>query len=48
VGLLEPNGARIAWDLINIFEFDDEGRMVREFVQTDNRSTLSRRRAPGA
>jgi SnoaL-like domain len=48
VGLLEPNGARIAWDLINIFEYDDEGRMVREFVQTDNRSTLSLLGAPGA
>lgn len=40
VGLLQPNGARVAWELINIFEFDDRGRLVEEFVQTDNRSVL--------
>jgi hypothetical protein len=40
VGLLQPNGARIVWDLINIFRFDDQGRLLEEFVRTDNRSTL--------
>jgi hypothetical protein len=40
VGRLEPNGARIVWDLMNIFRFDDRGRLVEEIVRTDNRSLL--------
>jgi hypothetical protein len=28
VGTLEPNGARVVWDLINIFRVHDEGRLV--------------------
>ena len=40
VGKLEPNGARVVWDLINLFRFDDRGRLVEEFVRTDNRSFL--------
>ncbi|WP_423464304.1 ester cyclase [Promicromonospora sp. MS192] len=40
VGLLAPNGARVVWDLINIFRFDDEGRIVEEHVRTDNRAVL--------
>jgi predicted ester cyclase len=39
-GPLPPNGARITWDLINIFRFDDQGRIVEEFVRTDYRSFL--------
>ena len=40
VGLLPPNGQRVVWDLINIFRFDDEGRLAEEWVRTDNRSFL--------
>jgi hypothetical protein len=40
VGLLQPNGARVVMDLLNIFRIDDAGRLVEEFVRTDNRSTL--------
>jgi hypothetical protein len=40
VGELKPNGARVVWDLINMFRFDDRGRLVEEFVRTDNRSFL--------
>jgi predicted ester cyclase len=40
-GTLPPNGQPIIFDLINIFRFDDQGRMVEEWVQTDNRSLLS-------
>ncbi|WP_201291506.1 ester cyclase [Arthrobacter zhaoguopingii] len=40
VGLLQPNGARIVMDLINIFRMDDQGRLLEEFVRTDNRSIL--------
>lgn len=40
VGELPPNGRRVTWDLVNLFRFDDEGRLVEEFVGTDNRSFL--------
>jgi hypothetical protein len=39
-GPLPPNGARVTWDLINIFRFDDQGRLIEEFVRTDYRSFL--------
>lgn len=47
VGALFPNGAMVQWDLINIFAFDDEGRLVDEFVRTDHRSFLEQLGAPG-
>lgn len=40
VGTLSPNGQRVIWDLQNIFRFDDRGRLVEEWVQTDFRSFL--------
>lgn len=39
-GPLPPNGERIVFDLINIFRFDDRGRLVEEWVRTDNRGLL--------
>ncbi|MDF5752188.1 ester cyclase [Spongiactinospora sp. TRM90649] len=39
-GPLPPNGARVVFDLINIFRFDDHGRLVEEWVRTDNWSLL--------
>jgi predicted ester cyclase len=39
-GPLPPNGRHIVFSLINIFRFDDQGRLVEEWVQTDNRSLL--------
>ena len=39
-GPLPPNGARVVMDLINIFRFDADGRLVEEHVRTDNRSLL--------
>jgi predicted ester cyclase len=48
VGPLEPTGNRVVMDLINIFRFDDEGRLIEEFVRTDNRSTLAQLGAEGA
>jgi predicted ester cyclase len=41
VGPLPPNGQRIIFDLINIFRFDDQGKLIEEWVQTDNRSFLN-------
>lgn len=46
-GPLPPNGARVTWDLINIFRFDDEGRLVEEFVRTDYRTFLRQLGAAG-
>ena len=46
VGRLEPTGERIVMDLMNIFRFDDDGRLVEEYVRTDNSSLLRQLRAP--
>ncbi len=46
-GPLPPNGRRVMWDLINIFVFDDDGRLVEEFVRTDYRSFLRQLGAEG-
>ena len=35
IGTVEPNGQRVQWELINIFRYTDEGRLVEEWVQTD-------------
>jgi hypothetical protein len=40
IGQLEPNRARVVWDLMNMFRFDDRGRLVEEFARADNRSFL--------
>jgi predicted ester cyclase len=47
VGPLPPNGQRVVFDLINIFRFDDQGRLVEEWVGTDNHSLLGRLGADG-
>ncbi|TDB77095.1 hypothetical protein E1264_37745 [Actinomadura sp. KC216] len=39
-GTLPPNGERVVFDLINIFRFDGQGRIIEEWVRTDNRSLL--------
>lgn len=46
-GPLPPNGRQVAWDLSNIFEFDDQGRLVEEWVRTDYRSFLRQLGAEG-
>ncbi|MEP6746614.1 MAG: ester cyclase, partial [Bacteroidota bacterium] len=40
VGPLPPNGKQVVFDLINIFRFDNQARLVEEFVHVDNRSLL--------
>lgn len=42
VGPPPPNGRRVTWDLSNIFRFDDEGRLIEEWVRTDYPEFLSR------
>ena len=39
-GKVAPNGQRITFDLANIFRLDSDGKIVEEWVRTDNRSTL--------
>jgi len=46
-GPLPPTGTRVVMDLINIFRFDDDGRLTEEFVRTDQRSLLRQLGAPG-
>ena len=46
-GPLPPNGRRVVWDLLNIFQFDDQGRLVEEWVRTDYRSFLRQLGAEG-
>jgi predicted ester cyclase len=45
VGSLPPNGQHIVFELINIFRYDDQGRIEDEYVQTDNRSLLHQLKA---
>ena len=40
VGPLPPNGQRVTWDMLNIFRFDDRGRLVEEWVRIDSKSFL--------
>ncbi|AZI26406.1 hypothetical protein EA772_14060 [Pedobacter sp. G11] len=40
IGKLSPNGRTAAYSLINIFRFDDQGRLVEEWVQVDYRNFL--------
>ena len=47
VGPLPPNGQRVVWDLMNIFRFDERGRLVEEWVRTDYRSFLRQLGAEG-
>jgi predicted ester cyclase len=37
---LPPTGRRVVFELINIFRYDDRGRLAEEWVQADNRSRL--------
>jgi predicted ester cyclase len=46
-GSLPPNGRRVVWDLLNIFRFDDQGRLIEEWVRTDYRSFLQQLGAQG-
>jgi predicted ester cyclase len=47
VGPLPPNGQRVTFELINIFRYNDEGRLAEEWIQTDSRSVLRQLGADG-
>lgn len=40
VGTVQPNGQQVQWELINIFRYTEEGRLVEEWVQTDTYNFL--------
>jgi predicted ester cyclase len=40
VGPLLANGQRVDFELMNIFRYDEEGKLAEEWIQTDARSTL--------
>jgi predicted ester cyclase len=46
-GPLPPNGRRVAFELMNIFRYDEQGRLAEEWVQTDNRSRMRQLGAEG-
>lgn len=46
-GPLPPNGRRVVFGLMNIFRYDEQGRLAEEWVQTDNRSRLHQLGAEG-
>ena len=47
IGLIKPNGKHFVYELMNIFRFDEQGRLVEEWVQTDYRSYLRQLGAEG-
>ncbi|MFL5866802.1 MAG: ester cyclase [Thermoleophilaceae bacterium] len=47
IGSIAPNGRRVVFELMNIFRYDDQGRLAEEWVQTDNRSRLRELGAAG-
>jgi predicted ester cyclase len=47
VGRLPPNGKRVVFELMNIFRYDDAGRLAEEWIQTDSRSVLRQLGAAG-
>jgi len=48
VGTVQPNGRQVQWELINIFRYTDEGRLVEEWVQTDTYDFLRQLGAVGS
>jgi predicted ester cyclase len=40
VGPLPPNGQHVVLELTNIFRYDEEGRILDEWVQIDNHTLL--------
>jgi predicted ester cyclase len=47
IGTVEPNHRHAQWELINIFRYTDEGRLIEEWVQTDSYDFLRQLGAVG-
>jgi predicted ester cyclase len=48
VGPLPPNGQHVRFELMNIFRYDDEGRISDEYVMVDNHAVLQQLGAAGS
>jgi predicted ester cyclase len=48
VGVVQPNGQHVQWELINIFRYTDDGHLVEEWVQTDTYDLLRQLGAVGS
>ena len=48
IGTVQPNGQHVRWELINIFRYTDDGRLVEEWVQTDTYDLLRQLGAVGS
>jgi predicted ester cyclase len=42
VGPLQPTGRHIEWEVMNLFRYDDEGRLAEEWVQYDLQGFLQK------
>ena len=40
IGTVQPNGQQVQWELINIFRYTHDGRLIEEWVQTDTYAFL--------
>ena len=40
VGTLPPTGGRVVFELMNIFRYDEHGRLAEEWMQSDTRNSL--------
>ena len=47
-GTVQPNRQHVQWELINIFRYTDDGRLVEEWVQTDTYNFLRQLGAVGS
>jgi len=48
VGTVQPNRQQVQWELINIFRYTDDGRLIEEWVQTDTYDFLRQLGAVGS
>jgi predicted ester cyclase len=42
IGPVEPTGQHLEWEVINTFRYRHDGRLAEEWVQTDDRSFLTK------
>jgi predicted ester cyclase len=42
IGPVAPTGEHLEWEVIGVFQYDDEDRLAEEWVQTDYRSFLAK------
>jgi predicted ester cyclase len=41
IGHVQPTGRHVAWEVMGMFKYNDDGRLVEEWVQTDYRRLLT-------